>query len=159
MSNLINGKLIAAKIESEVKRRVAKLKRKGKKVRLDVILVGKNLASETYVKRKSDAAARVGIDFKLHQLPEKTSAKALIKKIKSAQKGSSGLLIQLPLPEKLYTPEVLNSIDPNLDVDCLTHENLGRLVFQSQFLTPPTPAAALTILKEINVTLLGKTSL
>lgn len=156
MTNLIPGKQIAAKIEKSVKKRVQKLKKKGRKIRLDVILVGNNRASETYVRRKSEAALRVGIDFKLHQFPTSVSEKNLIKQIKAVQKGSSGVLIQLPLPEKLYTPEVLNSIDPNLDVDCLTHDNLGRLVFHSNFIAPPTPAAALTILEELNVNLKGK---
>ncbi len=153
---IINGKAIAAKIEADVKARVAKLKKKGKKVRLDVILVGENRASETYVHRKQEAALRVGIDFHLHTLPVDITKNTLIKKIKSAQKGSSGLLIQLPLPEELYTPEILNSIDPDIDVDCLTHENLGRLVTQDGFITPPTPAAALEVLRDLKVNLSGK---
>lgn len=156
MSTLISGPAIAAKIEADVKKRVAKLNRKGKKVRLDVILVGNNKASETYVRRKKEAALRVGIEFKLWTLPSSTSKNSLIKKITEAQRKTSGLLIQLPLPEKLYVPEVLNAIDPGKDVDCLTHENLGRLVFHSNFIAPPTPAAALTILEDLNVCLPGK---
>ncbi|MFA6105310.1 MAG: bifunctional 5,10-methylenetetrahydrofolate dehydrogenase/5,10-methenyltetrahydrofolate cyclohydrolase [Patescibacteria group bacterium] len=156
MATIINGKEIAAKIEKSVRNRVDDLKRKGKVVRLDVILVGDNQASETYVKRKSEAADRVGIDFTLHRLPADVTARAIIKKIKDVQKKSSGLLIQLPLPEKLYTPDILNAIDPNVDVDCLTHENLGRLVMKSHFVAPPTPGAALAILKELNINLSGK---
>lgn len=153
---IINGKEIAAEIEKEVKRRVQKLNKKNKKVRLDVFFVGSNKASETYVKRKREAAERVGINFRLHALPSSISKNDFIKKIKAAQHNSSGLLIQLPLPEKLYREEVLNSINPNKDVDCLTHENLGRLVFYSNFIAPPTPSAALTILEKLNVSLPGK---
>ena len=156
MSQIINGKAIAEKIEHDVKKRVAKLNKAGKKVRLDVILVGNDRASETYVKRKSGAAKRVGIDFKLHHLSIAVSKSTLIKKIKATQKGSSGLIVQLPLPERLYTPEILNTINPNIDVDCLTHENLGRLMMQSNFITPPTPAAALSILQDLKINLSGK---
>ncbi len=156
MSTIINGKAIAEKIESEVKARVAKLKKKGKKVRLDVILVGENRASETYVHRKQEAALRVGIDFHLHTISSDVSKNDLVKTIKTFQKCSSGLLIQLPLPENLYTPEILNTIDPDFDVDCLTNENLGRLVTQSGFIMPPTPAAALEILQELKINLPGK---
>lgn len=153
----INGKEIAQKIEADVKRRVAKLNRKRQKVVLEVILIGNNPASESYVKRKKEAAQRVGIEFNLHRLPKKTSKISLINKIKEIQrKKISGLLIQLPLPEKLYTEEILNTINPEIDVDCLTHENLGRLVFFSNFISPPTPAAALTILDELKVELAGK---
>lgn len=156
MSTLISGKEIAQKIEKQVRNRVDDLKRKGKAVNLDVILVGNNKASETYVKRKSEAADRVGINFTLHHLPGDITDRALIRKIKDIQKKSSGLLIQLPLPENLYTPDILNAIDPNVDVDCLTHENLGRLVMKSSFLTPPTPAAALHILEDLKIDLRGK---
>ena len=156
MTNIISGKKIADKIEAEVKQRVDALKKKKKSVRLDVILVGDNKASETYVKRKSEAAARVGIDFTLHQIESDISATALVKRIKTIQKKADGILIQLPLPENLYTPDILNVIDPNKDVDCLTHENLGRLVMKSHFVAPPTPAAALTILRELGVGLTGK---
>ena len=156
MTNIISGKKIADKIEAEVKQRVDALKKKKKSVRLDVILVGDNKASETYVKRKSEAAARVGIDFTLHQIESDISATALVKRIKTIQKKADGILIQLPLPENLYTPDILNVIDPNKDVDCLTHENLGRLVMKSHFVAPPTPAAALTILGELGAGLSGK---
>lgn len=155
-ANLIKGKSVAEKIEAEVKKRVLKLNKKGIKVNLDVILVGNNLASETYVKRKSEAALRVGIEFKLHKFPASISKAELISNIKNIQKRTDGILIQLPLPEKLYSAEVLNAIDPNKDVDCLTHDNLGRLVLQSNYIAPPTPAAALTILKELNISLKGK---
>lgn len=156
MSNIINGKEIADKIEAEVKSRVAKLIKKGVKVRLDVVLVGNDRASATYVNKKGEAAKRVGIDFKLHTFPATISKNSLIKKIKIIQKKSSGLIVQLPMPEKLYTTDVLNSISPNIDVDCLTHENLGRLVMQSNFITPPTPAAAITILQNLKINLSGK---
>lgn len=153
---VINGKAIASQIELNVKKRVAKLSKKGTKTRLSVILVGNNKASETYTAVKGKAAARVGINYKLHRLPSSVSKATLIKKIKTVQKNTSGLLIQLPLPEKLYVPEVLNAIDPGKDVDCLTHENLGRLVFRSNFIAPPTPAAALAILENLNIDLQGK---
>lgn len=156
MANIINGKKIAEKIESEVKKRVDALKRKKKIVRLDVILVGNNKASETYVGVKGKAAARVGIKFTLHKLPAKITAKALISKIRSIQNKTNGLIIQLPLPENLYTPDILNTIKPSVDVDCLTHENLGRLVMKSEFVAPPTPAAALTIISELGIDLTGK---
>lgn len=156
MSNIINGKTIAEKIESDVKARVIKLNKKGVKARLDVILIGDDRASATYVNRKGEAAKRVGIDFKLHSLPISISKTDLIKKIKTLQRKSSGLIVQLPLPEKLYTSEILNAIDPNIDVDCLTHENLGRLMMKSNFISPPTPAAAFAILEELKINLSGK---
>ena len=156
MAILISGKNIAAQIEAEVKERVSQLKTKKRVVKLDVFLVGENKASETYVGVKGKAAERVGIEFSLHRFPADISADKLILEIKKIQKKTFGLLIQLPLPENLYTPDILNCIDPNVDVDCLTHENLGRLVMNSQFLSPPTPAAVLSAIKSTGENLTGK---
>ena len=68
----------------------------------------------------------------------------------------SGLIIQLPLPEHLYTPEVLNTIRPDADVDCLTDANLGKLIMKTNTLLPPTPGAVLTIIENLKIKLPGK---
>lgn len=158
MGLLIDGKAIAQKIEEKTAARVALLKKKGLNPKLAVILVGADKPSQTYVRRKGEAAKRVGIDFELHELPEKISMEELIDKTEEIQHSEylSGLIVQLPLPEHLYTSEVLNTIHPELDVDCLTDVNLGKLVMKTNSIVPPTPGAVITILHELNVDLVGK---
>ncbi|KKU26131.1 MAG: Bifunctional protein FolD [Candidatus Magasanikbacteria bacterium GW2011_GWA2_46_17] len=158
MGQLIDGKSIAKKIEERTAERVALLKEKGIALKLAVILVGADKPSQTYVRRKGDAAKRVGIDFTLHNFSADISMEDLIKATMDIQnqKDLSGLIIQLPLPEPLYTTRVLNVIKPEVDVDCLTDVNLGKLVMRTNFLTPPTPGAVITILKELKVDLVGK---
>ncbi|KKQ41329.1 MAG: Bifunctional protein FolD [Candidatus Magasanikbacteria bacterium GW2011_GWA2_37_8] len=155
MSQLIDGKLIAKTIESQLKRTI---KKTGLKPKLAVVLVGDDKPSKVYVRRKAEAAARVGIDFALHLLPAKISKKQLIKKIIQIQKDKklSGLIIQLPLPEPLYTTEVLNAVKPELDVDCLTDTNIGKLIMKTFSLLPPTPGAVLAILKWLKIKPAGK---
>ncbi len=60
------------------------------------------------------------------------------------------------MPERLYKPEVLNAINPNIDVDCLTDANIGKLVMKTNLIEPPTPWAVIKTLKEINFNLVGK---
>ncbi|HSR89048.1 MAG TPA: bifunctional 5,10-methylenetetrahydrofolate dehydrogenase/5,10-methenyltetrahydrofolate cyclohydrolase [Candidatus Udaeobacter sp.] len=158
MSKIINGKLIAAKIETETAKQVAALKKQGITTKLAVVLVGENRASRTYIRRKQEAAQRVGIDFALHEFPKNISKDDLATAIKKLQQESnlSGLIIQLPLPEKLYKPEVLNSIDPSIDVDCLNDANIGKLVMKTNLIEPPTPWAVIKTLKEIKFNLAGK---
>lgn len=158
MGILIDGKAIAEKINQKTGRLVKKLRAEGITPRLEVILVGADKASAMYDRMKGAAAKKLGIDFALHQLPAAIKADELIKKIKAVQKhsGLSGLIIQLPLPERLYIPAVLNSIRPDVDVDCLTDVNLGRLIMKTNTLLPPTPGAVLTILEELKINLPGK---
>lgn len=158
MGILIDGKAIAEKINQETRKRVEKLQAAGITPRLEVILIGDDAASAMYDRMKGAAAEKLGIKFSLHQLPTTITAAELIKKIHSIQEqpNLSGLIIQLPLPEHLYIPEILNAIRPEVDVDCLTDVNLGKLIMKTNRLLPPTPGAVLTILEELNTTLPGK---
>ncbi len=155
---LIDGKAVSEKVNQRTIAIVKKLKKKKITPRLEVILVGDDKPSQTYVRKKGEAANKLGMDFELHVLPGKTKMKDLIAKINKIQsnKKLSGLIVQLPLPEHLYVPEVLNTIKPELDVDCLTDINIGKLVMKTNFLTPPTPAAAITILHDLKVEMAGK---
>ena len=152
MSKIIDGKAIAAKIEIELTDRVASLKKEGNTPKLAVILVGEDRPSRIYIKRKKEAAERVGIDFALHEFPENIAKEELIQAVNKIQTDPllTGLIIQLPLPERLYVPEVLNAIHADIDVDCLTDSNIGKLVMKTNLIEPPTPWAVIKTLKEIN---------
>ncbi len=158
MGTLIDGKSIADKINAATAEHVRVLTQQGVTPKLAVVLVGDDAASHTYVRRKEEAARKIGIDFILKKLPATVSEKDLTQEIAALQSDTalSGLIVQLPLPEALYNPTILNTIRPDSDVDCLTHENLGRLVMKSHFVAPPTPAAVLAILADLNVSLSGK---
>jgi len=154
--NIIDGKAIAQKIETRLKKQIIKLKLHPKLV---VVFVGDDSPSATYINRKCEAAERVGIKFILKKFPANISKISLVNKIKEIQKTEkpNGLIVQLPLPEPLYTPEVLNAIDPKIDVDCLTDFNQGKLLMNKAFVEPPTPGAVMAILKELKISPKGKT--
>ncbi len=158
MSNIIDGKAIAAKIENETAQQVAVLKSKGITPKLAVVLVGEDRPSRIYIKRKKEAAERVGMTFELHELPENITKEGLIEAVNKIQTDPllTGLIIQLPLPERLYVPEVLNAINTDIDVDCLTDCNIGKLVMKTNLIEPPTPWAVVKTLKEIDFDLTGK---
>ena len=158
MGKLIDGLSIAEKIKNQTALEVKKLKKKGITPKLGVVLVGNNPPSETYVHKKQLAAETAGIGFVLKRFPATVSAKKLIAEVKKIQTKEklSGLIIQLPLPEKLYTPDVLNAVSSDIDVDCLTDINIGKLVMQTNFIFPPTPYAVIQILKEIKIEIAGK---
>lgn len=155
---LIDGKKISQEILKQLEKKVLKLKSKGIIPKLAVILVGDNKPSQTYVRKKGETAKMIGIDFELHQLPSKISKKRIIERITEIQKDKnlSGLIVQLPLPEPLYTDDVLNAILPKYDVDCLTHTNMGKLVMGNNELLPPTPGAVMAILENLEINVLGK---
>jgi len=158
MGQLVDGKLIAQKIETEVAVKVADLKKQKITPTLAVILVGDDKPSQTYVRRKGEAAQRLGINFILERPPAETTTEQLLKIVKKIQKTKnlSGLIVQLPLPKHIDTNAVLNAIDPKFDVDCLTDANIGKMVMNTNVVTPPTPGAVLVILENLKVDLVGK---
>jgi methylenetetrahydrofolate dehydrogenase (NADP+)/methenyltetrahydrofolate cyclohydrolase len=155
---LIDGKMLAKTIEQTVAQKVARLKEQGITPELHVVLVGEDKASHSYVNNKAKAALRVGMNFMLHELPETTTEQEMLKTLQTLQENPrlSGLIIQIPLPEHLYTEKVLNAIKPENDIDCLTNINLGRLVMNNPLFTPPTPAATLAIVDSLGIAVKGK---
>lgn len=150
---LINGKKIAEKINRASAVKVKKLQKKGVQPKLAVILVGDDKASAIYVRKKEKLARQLGVDFALHHLPAEISQDELVKKIKEIQadKKLSGLIIQLPLPDHLYRPDVLNNIALAVDVDFLSEAAMAEVENGINKMEPPTPGAIMTILRELKI--------
>ncbi len=103
-AKVIDGRAIAATIKNKVKKQVADRKNKGLTIPgLEVILVGDNPASASYVKVKENACREAGIRSHCHRLPNDVSIASLTELIDqcNADSATHGILLQLPLPETL----------------------------------------------------------
>jgi methylenetetrahydrofolate dehydrogenase (NADP+)/methenyltetrahydrofolate cyclohydrolase len=159
MATIVNGKEIAQSIYQRLTKKVAILKQKSITPKLGVILVGGDLPSQTYVKKKGQAAGNLNIGFLLKRCPASISTQGLIKEIEKLQQKKyklTGLIVQLPLPKKINAGKALEAINSKIDVDCLTQVNLGKLITGSYKIEPPTPGAILEILKYHKIELIGK---
>jgi methylenetetrahydrofolate dehydrogenase (NADP+)/methenyltetrahydrofolate cyclohydrolase len=158
VAKILDGKAVAAEVRSEVAAGVAKLKERGVPVRLDVIQVGEDPASMTYVDSKQRDSAEVGIESKVHRfsadVPQKDLA-ALVEHL-NEEAAVSGFFIQLPLPNGLDPMLLISRIDPAKDVDGLSPESAGRLAIGLPSLLPCTPHGIIRLLKRNGVELAGK---
>lgn len=145
----INGKKIASKLEKTLKPRVKKLKEKGIKPCLAVILAGEDPASRIYVKKKQESSTRLGIKSKKISLPEQVSEEKLIRQIKklNSDQRVHGILVQLPLPKGINQTRVIESISPKKDVDGFTSTNLGKLALGIEGFTPCTPKGVIKLIE------------
>src|SRR3989344_5942705 len=143
----IDGRLIANKIEGTLKKLI--LARAGS-LSVASIFVGEANDSALYTKRKSEAAARLGIKFSVERLSAGASAKEIEEKIKEMNERPDidGYIMQLPLPELLRpeTDRLLNLIEPNKDIDGLTQINRQALFDKKPSAFLPTPVAAVMVL-------------
>lgn len=160
MGQIVDGRKIANEIQVDLKLRVENLKAKNMEAALAVILVGDDKPSHTYVKKKGDAAASLGIAFFKYEYPADITKAELIVAIEKIQKNNklTGMILQLPVPDNLWphTRELANHIKIDIDVDCLSHTALGRVMMNESLLVPPTPGAIMHILKYHGVDLKNK---
>ena len=158
MTQIINGQELAQTINLKTKTSVTSLKTSGRALGLAVILIGENEASKLYVEKKAQAAKEIGLLFELHEFASVATESEIIAKIKeiNADPKITGLIVQLPIPKNLSTPNILSAISKEKDVDCLTNENLGALVTNTPQFIPPTVGAVMSILESLNFNPAGK---
>lgn len=153
---ILDGKKVANEILEEIKEKVAKL---DKKPHLAVVLVGKDLASQIYVRNKKKTANMLGITSTVIELPEDTEEEVLLNEIKKLNKDSdvTGILVQMPLPKHIDKMKVIMAIDPKKDVDCFTPENVGKLsIGMEPYFYPVTPQGIMILLKRYGIEVAGK---
>ncbi len=152
---IIDGRKIAGEILEGLKKEVEELP--FKPVFYD-LLVGDDPVSMSYVRIKGRSAEKIGIGFKMGRFKKDIFKEELISEIKriNQEENLCGLIIQLPLPKHLPRQEVLNSIDPEIDVDCLGEERSKKFYSGDFSLVLPTASAVMFILDSLKADLAKK---
>lgn len=157
-AQIIDGKAIAKELRQQLKAKVEQKRAAGLRAPgLAVILVGTDPASQVYVRNKRKACDEVGIKSFSYDLPATTTQaelEALIAEC-NANPEIDGILVQFPLPEGLDERRVIEKIVPDKDVDGFHPYNVGRLTQRIPLLRACTPKGVMTLLKAINLDLLG----
>jgi len=150
---IIDGKALAADVESETAQRVKKLAGRGIVPGLATVLVGENSASQMYIRLKHSACSRVGIRSENIVLPAKSTEDDLIGKIEelNCRADISGILLQLPLPQGLSPQRAMMSILPEKDVDGFHPVNMGALLLGAERLVPCTPKGIIYALERLGM--------
>ncbi|EHV2902434.1 bifunctional methylenetetrahydrofolate dehydrogenase/methenyltetrahydrofolate cyclohydrolase [Enterococcus faecalis] len=158
MSTVINGRELADQMQAEIQKDVEKMTQQGIQPGLVVLLVGENPASQTYVRNKERAAAKIGILSKVEKLPETISEEELLAEIDKYNQDSRfhGILVQLPLPKHIDEEKILLAIDPKKDVDGFHPMNLGRLFVGKPEMIPCTPYGIMKMFEAYDIDLTGK---
>ena len=160
-AEIIDGKKIAEEIRDEIGNSVRSLKLQHNITPgLATVLVGKDPASETYVRSKHRACERSGITSFGYQLPAGCSQdeiEDLVKKLNSDEQVH-GILVQLPLPRKFDEARILSLVSPDKDVDGFNPSNIGALAMKGRnpLFVPCTPAGIMVLLQKTIGKLEGK---
>ncbi|HBO69273.1 MAG TPA: bifunctional methylenetetrahydrofolate dehydrogenase/methenyltetrahydrofolate cyclohydrolase FolD [Deltaproteobacteria bacterium] len=158
-AQLIDGKAIAQAVRTEVKGKVEEFSgRTGVLPCLATVLVGDDAASAVYVRNKGKACREVGMLSRQMNFPASTSQEELLDIVAglNADAAVHGILVQLPLPDRIDETRILESIDPAKDVDGFHPVNAGRLLTGQPSFVPCTPLGILRMLDHEGVELKGK---
>ncbi|MAK12700.1 MAG: bifunctional methylenetetrahydrofolate dehydrogenase/methenyltetrahydrofolate cyclohydrolase [Candidatus Pelagibacter sp.] len=147
---IIDGKKIAEELRDKIKKDIKELaidKRPG----LTVILIGEHPASQIYVKNKEKFAKEVGINSNVLKFNESISESELKKEINKLNNNSAvhGILVQLPLPEHINQKDIIETINPDKDVDGFHPINVGNLSSGNDAMVPCTPLGCYYMIKKV----------
>ena len=157
-AKIIDGKAIAQEVRKEWKERAERLRSKGVKPGLAVIIIGDNPASRVYVRHKTKACAEIGIHSEKHEFSQGTSEQAVLDLITRLNENASihGILVQLPLPPQFESRRLLEAIAVEKDVDGFNLYNVGALVAGDTVFPPCTPFGVQCMLEYSNIPISGQ---
>jgi methylenetetrahydrofolate dehydrogenase (NADP+)/methenyltetrahydrofolate cyclohydrolase len=159
VSELLDGKAVAAAIRAEVAQGVEELVASGgRPPGLTVVLVGDDPASQVYVGSKVRACTEVGMVSRKIARPAATTQEELAAIVDELNQDETidGMLLQLPLPRHIEERPLLERILPAKDVDGFHPVNAGRLWLDLPGFVPATPAGILELLKRRGTPLAGR---
>jgi methylenetetrahydrofolate dehydrogenase (NADP+) / methenyltetrahydrofolate cyclohydrolase len=157
-ARVIDGKAVAAAVRERVKVDVAAYEQEAGRVpALATVLVGDDPASEIYVRNKRRTTEEVGMRSVHHGLEAGIKQEELLDLVRElgADDDVDGILVQLPLPAHLDSDAVVQTLNPQKDVDGLTPVNAGLLAHGTPGLVPCTPAGVMELLAHEGVELEG----
>lgn len=155
---ILDGQKLADKILNQIKKQVSLRK---KKPVLAMVLVGNDPASKIYVGRKKIFCEKAGIGSQVFTLSAKTSEKDILSIIGNLNnnKNITAIIVQLPLPKHIDKNNIIESIDPRKDADCLHPLNFGKFTQEGEkysVVAPATPLGIIKLLEEYKIPIAGK---
>lgn len=156
---LIDGKQIASEIKKELAAKSAAIIDKGDRApHLVAVQVGDDAASQTYVNSKEKDCKEVGFTSTIYRLEADTTEARLLEIIDFLNKDEEvdGFIVQLPLPAHIDVQKIIQSIDPQKDVDGFHPVSLGRMMLGEPTYLPATPYGIMQLLERYRIETSGK---
>ncbi|MDZ4197784.1 MAG: tetrahydrofolate dehydrogenase/cyclohydrolase catalytic domain-containing protein [Kiritimatiellia bacterium] len=156
-AKILDGKNLAETLRGEIRARVLRLKERGITPGLGVILVGNDPASRSYVTGKERACSETGLLSVERHLPASASREEILGTVRAFNDDPAihGILVQLPLPDSSMEREILETVDPDKDVDGFHPVNVGRMLLGLPSFWPCTPHGVLQILSRSGIPISG----
>jgi methylenetetrahydrofolate dehydrogenase (NADP+)/methenyltetrahydrofolate cyclohydrolase len=125
---------------------------------LGTILVGRDSASEGYIRIKQERAQELGFGGTHLQLPDDASQADVVAAVRqlNADGDIDAVLIQHPTPPHIDYEAALAHLDPDKDADGQHPMNMGRLALGMPGPLPCTPAGIEALLSHYEIPVAGR---
>ena len=155
---ILDGKKVATALENRLKKRLENLKNYNYMPKLAIILTGDNPSSAMYAAFMQKVAKKYGIQSELLKRDNQVTEIELENLISRLNDDTTvtGILMMMPLPNHICTQKIIDSIDPDKDIDGLTTVNAGRLFSGRDGFFGCTPRAVMEILESYDIPVEGK---
>jgi methylenetetrahydrofolate dehydrogenase (NADP+)/methenyltetrahydrofolate cyclohydrolase len=157
-ARIIDGKAVADRLNADTAAKAAAYARAhGRPPGLAVVLIGDDPASQVYVRNKGKSTIAAGMLSIEHKLPADTSQEELLRLVRALNEDArvDGILVQLPLPKHLDADLIIDTIDPDKDVDGFHVVNAGRLAVGFDGFVPCTALGSMMLIDEAGVKVEG----
>ncbi|MFN9078161.1 MAG: bifunctional 5,10-methylenetetrahydrofolate dehydrogenase/5,10-methenyltetrahydrofolate cyclohydrolase [bacterium] len=153
-AKIIDGKELSARVREDL---VARIKAAGRPVRLDAVLVGSDRAASIYAENQAKTCAAVGIDYRLHRLPDGAVYDDIAGRILllNTEDDVRAIMLHLPLPPGVDVERIQSLIAPEKDVEGVNPANIGNVVYGRRSLVPCTALASVEMIESTGVELRG----
>jgi methylenetetrahydrofolate dehydrogenase (NADP+) / methenyltetrahydrofolate cyclohydrolase len=125
---------------------------------LKILITGNDPAAEYYVNNLKKKGTKVGIQVEVLNLEKDISSEVFLQIIQELNndKNVHGIMIQKPFPANFAEDVVINSINPDKDVDGFHPLNMGKLLLDKADFIPSTAEAVLALLEFYGIETSGK---
>lgn len=153
-ATIIDGKELSARVRENL---IARIKASGRPVRLDAVLVGSDRAAAIYAENQAKTCAAVGIDYRLHRLPDGAGYDDIAGRILllNTEDDVRAIMLHLPLPAGVDVERIQSLIAPEKDVEGVNPANIGNVVYGRRSLVPCTALASVEMIESTGVELRG----
>jgi methylenetetrahydrofolate dehydrogenase (NADP+)/methenyltetrahydrofolate cyclohydrolase len=153
---LLDGKKVRDFLADKIQKELKKLNAVPKLV---IVQVGDDERSSVYVRQKKLFGEKLGFEVEHLKLKNNLKDEELILKIKNLNndKKVHGIIVQLPLPKKIDTIKIVETINKDKDVDGLNSQNL-RLILEGNEsgFVPATTKGIMSLLDFYQIPVEGK---
>ncbi|HVA39229.1 MAG TPA: bifunctional 5,10-methylenetetrahydrofolate dehydrogenase/5,10-methenyltetrahydrofolate cyclohydrolase [Candidatus Binataceae bacterium] len=155
-ATIMDGREVSRRLRPELERYASELKERSRRApALAAVLVGDDPASRQYVRNKRRFAEELGFESRIVTMTgEEAATERLLEEIArlNADPSVAGILLQLPLPDKVDPFRLFDAIDPAKDVDAVGAVNVSDF-YRAQLgrFIPCTPRGVLTLLNYYGV--------